>query len=116
MTPTIVLKDGMPVLVTGAPGGSRIITTVLEVVINSIDFNRPIAQAVAAPRVHDQWRPDTVLIEPGVPAATRRALEKLGHKITAGPLFGSAHSIAVTPDGIVGAADGRAEGSLAAGF
>lgn len=116
MTPTIVLKDGRPVLVTGAPGGSRIITTVLEVIVNSIDFGRPIAQAVAAPRVHHQWLPDAVLVEPGVPAATRRALEKFGHKIEAGPLFGSAHSIAVTPEGFIGAADGRADGSLAAGF
>lgn len=113
MTPTIVLKDGAAVLVTGAPGGSRIITTVLQVVVNRIDFDRPIAQAVAAPRLHHQWRPDAVLVEPGVPAATRRALEKLGHKIEAAPLFGSAHSIAVTPEGFVGAADSRAAGSLA---
>lgn len=116
MTPTIVLKDGAPVLVTGAPGGSRIITTVLQVIVNNIDFDRPIAEAVAAPRVHDQWRPDTVLVEPGVPATTRRALEKLGHRIEVGRRFGSANSIAVTPEGFVGAADGRAEGSLAAGF
>lgn len=116
MTPTIVLKDGAPVLVTGAPGGGRIITTVLQVIVNSIDFNRPIAQAVAAPRVHHQWRPDVVLVEPGLPAATRRALEKLGHRLELGPLFGSAHSIAVTPKGFVGAADARAAGSLAAGL
>ncbi|MEZ5785001.1 MAG: gamma-glutamyltransferase [Xanthobacteraceae bacterium] len=115
MTPTIVLKDGAPVVVTGAPGGGRIITTVLQVIVNSIDFDRPIAQAVAAPRVHHQWRPDAVLVEPALPAATRRALEKLGHKLELGPLFGSAHSIAVTPEGFVGAADTRAAGSLAAG-
>jgi len=116
MTPTIVLKDGAPVLITGAPGGSRIITTVLQVIVNSIDFDRPVAQAVAAPRVHHQWRPDAVLVEPGVPAATRRALEKLGHKVEAGPLFGAANSIAVTPEGFVGAADSRAAGALAAGL
>jgi gamma-glutamyltranspeptidase/glutathione hydrolase len=116
MTPTIVLKDGAPVLITGAPGGSRIITTVLQVIVNSIDFDLPVAQAVAAPRVHHQWRPDAVLVEPGVPAATRRALEKLGHKVEAGPLFGAANSIAVTPKGFVGAADSRAAGGLAAGL
>ena len=61
MTPTIVLKNGKPLLVTGAPGGSRIITTVLQVVVNAIDFQEGIADAVAAPRVHHQWQPDVVL-------------------------------------------------------
>jgi gamma-glutamyltranspeptidase/glutathione hydrolase len=116
MTPTIVFKDGRPVLVTGAPGGSRIITTVLQVIVNSIDFRRPVAEAVAAPRIHHQWRPDEVVAEPGIPRATIRALEKLGHKVENGPLFGSAHSIAVTPQGLVGAADTRAPGAAAAGF
>jgi gamma-glutamyltranspeptidase / glutathione hydrolase len=116
MTPTIVLKDGRPELVTGAPGGNRIISTVLQVIVNSIDFGRPIADAVAAPRVHHQWRPDEVLVERGLPAATIRALEKRGHAVKVGSIFGSAHSIAVTPKGLVGAADLRAQGSLAAGF
>jgi gamma-glutamyltranspeptidase/glutathione hydrolase len=116
MTPTIVLKDGRPELVTGAPGGSRIISTVLQVIVNSIDFGRPIADAVAAPRVHHQWRPDEVVVERSLPAATVRDLEKRGHSVRVGPIFGSAHSIAVTPQGLVGAADPRAQGSLAAGF
>src|SRR5207302_4941832 len=55
MTPTIVLKDGKPFLVTGSPGGSRIITTVLQVIVNVIDRGMPIAEAVAAPRLHAQW-------------------------------------------------------------
>ncbi|MEZ5891004.1 MAG: gamma-glutamyltransferase [Xanthobacteraceae bacterium] len=116
MTPTIVLKDGKPQLITGAPGGSRIITTVLQVIVNHIDFGRPITDAVAAPRVHHQWRPDEMLVERMLPAATVRALKKRGHQAEAGSVFGSAHSIAVTPKGIVGAADPRARDSLAVGF
>ncbi len=65
MTPTIVLKDGKPFLVTGSPGGSRIITAVLQVISNVIDRKLPIADAVAEPRLHHQWLPDQVLVERG---------------------------------------------------
>ena len=116
MTPTIVLKDGRPVLVTGAPGGGRIISTVLQVIVNGIDFGLPLAEAVGAPRVHHQWRPDEVVAEPSLPAATIRALEKRGHAVRVGPPFGSAHSIAITPQGLVGVADPRASGSGAVGL
>jgi gamma-glutamyltranspeptidase/glutathione hydrolase len=116
MTPTIVLKDGAPVFVTGAPGGSRIITSVLQVLVNAIDFRKPIAEAVAAPRVHHQWLPDEVVVERTLPAETVRALTARGHKVRVGPTSGSANSIAVTPAGLVGAADTRAKGALAAGF
>jgi gamma-glutamyltranspeptidase/glutathione hydrolase len=116
MTPTIVLKDGAPAFVTGAPGGSRIITTVLQVLVNAIDFKKPIAEAVAAPRVHDQWLPDEVLVERTLPSETVRALMARGHNVRVGATMGSAHSIAVTPAGLVGAADSRAKGSLAAGY
>jgi gamma-glutamyltranspeptidase / glutathione hydrolase len=116
MTPTIVLKNGKPVLGTGAPGGSRIITTVLQIVVNAIDFQEGIADAVAAPRVHHQWQPDVVLIERGLPDATIQGLQVRGHTIRVGPVSGSAHSIAVTPKGLVGAADARSRGALAAGY
>ena len=116
MTPTIVLKDGKPILVTGSPGGSRIITTVLQVIVNALDGRKPIGDAVAAPRLHHQWWPDEVLMEPGFSANKIRALTKLGHVVTMGPLFGSAHSIEVTPQGLVGAADLRARGAAAAGY
>jgi gamma-glutamyltranspeptidase/glutathione hydrolase len=116
MTPTIVLKDGAAAFVTGAPGGSRIITSVLQVLVNAIDFKRPIAEAVAAPRVHHQWLPDEVVVERTLPAETVRALVARGHKVRVGPTMGSAHSIAVTPSGLVGAADSRAKGALAAGY
>jgi len=116
MTPTIVLKDGAPAFVTGAPGGSRIITTVLQVLVNAIDFDKPIAEAVAAPRVHDQWLPDEVVAERTLSPDVVRALAARGHTVRVGPTMGSAHSIAVTPAGIVGAADSRAKGALAAGY
>ena len=116
MTPTIVLKDGAPAFVTGAPGGSRIITTVLDVLVNAIDFRKPIAEAVAAPRVHDQWLPDEVLVERTLSAETIKALAARGHQVHIGPTGGSANSIAVTPAGLVGAADTRARGAFAAGY
>ncbi len=116
MTPTIVFKDTKPVLVTGAPGGSRIITTVLQVILNTIDGHMTIGNAVAAPRLHDQWLPYEVLVERGFPTDKVRALTAMGHVVRIGPLFGSAHSIAVTPELRTGAADMRARGAAAAGY
>jgi gamma-glutamyltranspeptidase/glutathione hydrolase len=116
MSPTIVFKDTKPVLVTGAPGGSRIITTVLQVIVNVIDGHMTIGDAITAPRVHHQWLPDEVVVESHFPADKARALAALGHKVRFGPLFGSAHSIAVGPDVITGAADLRARGAAAAGY
>jgi gamma-glutamyltranspeptidase/glutathione hydrolase len=116
MTPTIVLKDTKPVLATGAPGGSRIITTVLQVIVNAIDGHMTIGNAVAAPRLHHQWMPDEVVVEPNFPAPKAHALAALGHKLRSDTVFGSAHSIAVTPEGLVGAADLRSRGAAAAGY
>jgi gamma-glutamyltranspeptidase/glutathione hydrolase len=116
MTPTIVLKDTKPVLVTGAPGGSRIITTVLQVIVNAIDGRMTIGNAVAAPRLHHQWVPDEVVVERNFPTPKARALAALGHKLRSEMVFGSAHSIAVTAEGLIGAADLRARGAAAAGY
>ncbi|MGA9004956.1 MAG: gamma-glutamyltransferase, partial [Pseudolabrys sp.] len=116
MTPTIVMKDGKPFLVTGSPGGSRIITTVLQVIVNAIDFNMPIGKAVSAPRVHQQWQPAQVYVEPGFAPEVLEALANRGHEIVPTPPQTSANSIEVTADGYVGAADRRTRGSLAAGF
>ncbi|MEX2035536.1 MAG: gamma-glutamyltransferase [Xanthobacteraceae bacterium] len=120
MTPTIVLKNGRPFLVTGSPGGSRIITTVLDVLLNVIDYRMGIAEAVGAPRIHHQWMPDEVSVEPGVPAKIIKALEARGHKVV--PRFPgtSANSILVTRrlvgrQRLIGAADTRTRGALAAG-
>lgn len=116
MTPTIVTKNGRPVIVTGSPGGSRIITTVLQVIVNVIDRNMDAYEAVASPRVHHQWSPDRVLVEQGLPNEALTALEGRGHKLDRRPYGGtSANTILVTPRGLVGAADPRTRGSLAAG-
>jgi gamma-glutamyltranspeptidase / glutathione hydrolase len=116
MTPTIVFKDGKPTLVTGAPGGSRIITTVLQVILNAIDGHMPIGDAVSAPRLHHQWWPDEVVVEPYFPPEKVLALVALGHRVRLGSLFGSANSIAISLDSLTGAADLRARGSGAAGY
>jgi len=117
MTPTIVTKNGRPLIVTGSPGGSRIITSVLQVVVNVIDHNMDVAEAVSAPRIHHQWSPDRVIVEQGLANDVVTALEGRGHKIERRPYGGtSANTILVTPRGFVGAADPRTRGSLAAGF
>ena len=116
MSPTIVLKDGKPFLITGSPGGSVIITTVLQIVVDMIDRNMDIAAAVSAPRVHHQWLPDHVDADPGLAGELIAALQARGDAVATRRLPSSANSILVTPDGFVGAADPRTRGSLAAGF
>ncbi len=116
MTPTIILKDGKPFLITGSPGGSRIITTVLQVIVNVIDRDMDIASAVSAPRLHNQWMPDQVFTEPGVPDAVIATLQARGDKVVPTGPFTSANSIVITPAGFVGAADPRTKGGLAVGY
>jgi gamma-glutamyltranspeptidase/glutathione hydrolase len=116
MTPTIVLKDGKPVLITGSPGGSRIITAVLQVIVNAIDFHMPVSAAVEAPRLHNQWMPDETDVEPGFSPVLLDALVARGHKIVPSAPHTSANSIAVTEHGYVGAADSRTRGAMAAGY
>jgi gamma-glutamyltranspeptidase/glutathione hydrolase len=115
MSPTIVLKDGKPVLVTGSPGGSRIISTVLQVIVNVLDYHMDIASAVAAPRLHHQWLPDEVRIEHGFPDGVIAALRAKGHTVIEPLGYASANSIAVTADGLFGAPDPRTRGAFAAG-
>jgi gamma-glutamyltranspeptidase / glutathione hydrolase len=116
MTPTIVMKDGKPFLITGSPGGSRIISTVLQIITNVIDFNLAIDQAVSAPRVHHQWQPDELYVEPGISPEILEGLVKRGYEVVPTPPQTSANSIEITADGYVGAADRRTRGSLAAGY
>jgi gamma-glutamyltranspeptidase/glutathione hydrolase len=116
MTPTIVLKDGKPFLVTGSRGGSLIINTVLQIVVDVIDRGMDIASAVSAPRLHDQWMPDQVSAEPEFAGDLIVALEARGETVVVRHLTTSANSILVTPAGIVGAADPRTRGALAAGY
>lgn len=119
MTPTIVARDGRVYLITGSPGGRTIINTVFNVVLNLLEFEMPLRDAVDAPRLHHQWMPDIVRIEQELlnehPDLIKR-LQELGHKIDAATRQqGDAHSIMVTPDRRrVGAADAR-RGGWAAG-
>ena len=115
MSPTIVLKGGRPVLVTGSPGGSRIISAVLQVVIDVLDYKMDIADAVSAPRVHHQWMPDEVRAERGFPDEVLNELRAKGHNVIVPLGQTSTNSIAVTPNGLFGAPDPRTRGAAAVG-
>lgn len=115
MSPTIVLRGGKPVLVTGSPGGSLIISTVLQVIVNVIDYRMDVAAAVAAPRLHHQWLPDKVRVERGFPDAVLFELKAMDHLIVEPMGQTSANSILVTPNGPLGAPDPRSRGAEAVG-
>ncbi len=117
MSPTLVFKDGKLVLATGSPGGSRIITVVLQVIVNVIDHGLNVAEAENAPRAHDQLWPDELRVERGVSPDTIRLLEAMGHKVVLSPSMGSANTIMRAPDGeLEGASDLRQRGTLAVGY
>jgi len=80
MTPTIVFRDGKPIMATGSPGGSTIITVVLQHILNHLDFDMNIAEAAAVPRIHHQWLPDQVVFERGISPDTIQILEEMGHE------------------------------------
>ncbi|EFC31815.1 gamma-glutamyltransferase [Campylobacter jejuni] len=112
MSPTIILKDGKVFMVVGSPGGSRIITTVLQVISNVIDHKMDISTAVEAPRFHMQWLPDEIRIEPfGIIKDVQNNLEKMGYKITEKPYMGDVNAIMIDPKTgkIVGSMDTREE-------
>ena len=116
MTPTIVLKDNKPYLVTGSPGGSRIITTTLQVIMNVIDHNMNIAEASAATRIHHQWLPDMIRIEKGLNVDTINLLENKGHKVEVKAAMGSTQTILLTEEGVYGASDPRRPSALSLGY
>lgn len=98
MAPTIVLKDGKLLMVTGSPGGSTIISTVLESILNVVDFGMNMQQAVDAPRVHHQWLPDVVTVEPGyLTPQSQQALRAMGHQIAERPPWGADEAILRNP-------------------
>lgn len=118
MSPTIVLKAGRPFLVTGSQGGSRIISTVAQIIMNVIDHDMNIQEAVNAVRIHHQWLPDELKIEEGLSLDTIQLLTQMGHKIVVKPTMGSsASSILMAPTQKIyfGAADPRRNG-LAQGY
>ncbi|MDJ0879255.1 MAG: gamma-glutamyltransferase [Halieaceae bacterium] len=117
MTPTMVFRDGKPWLATGSPGGSIIITAVLQTIINAMEFEMNIASAAAAPRVHHQWMPDQLRIERGISPDTRRLLEAMGHEvIDTKRTLGRTQSIMLDDGLLYGATDGRRPGGWVAGY
>jgi len=116
MTPTVVLRDGMPFLATGSPGGSRIITTTVQVIMNVIDHGMNLAEATAAPRVHHQWLPDELRVEEGISADTLDLLSARGHEVVTRNAMGSTQSVMRVEEGFLGAADPRRRGALALGY
>lgn len=122
MTPTIVAKNGKPYVLVGSPGGRTIINTVLQVVVNVVDFDMDIAEAIAAPRIHHQWLPNVLRLEKfGTTKDSQRLLEMMGHRVRVSNYsraHGSAMGIMIDPEtGLrLGSADPRAPDGAAMGF
>jgi gamma-glutamyltranspeptidase/glutathione hydrolase len=115
MAPTIVVRGGKPFLVLGAPGGPRIVTAVLEVLLNVIDFRMNVQDAVDAPRFHHQWKPDKLYLEQGISPDTVAILQDMGHQVDYSPGLVLARVNAILSDGgwLQGAADSRWVGKAA---
>ncbi|MDC7701669.1 gamma-glutamyltransferase [Vogesella indigofera] len=107
MSPTLVLKNGKPWLVTGSPGGARIITTTLQTIVNAIDFGMNPAEAAATPRIHHQWLPDELRVEKGLSPDTLSILRQQGYKVSVKPTMGRTQTIQVLEDGFYGFSDPR---------
>lgn len=123
MSPTIVFKDGAPYLVTGSPGGSTIITTVLQILLNILEFDMNVMEATAQPRIHHQWLPDIVMVEPDLSRDTLSLLHDRGFafrtretSVFERNVMGRANSILYDGDHFYGAADPRATSAGVAGL
>ncbi|WP_289115890.1 gamma-glutamyltransferase [uncultured Psychrobacter sp.] len=116
MSPTLVFKDNKPYIVTGSPGGSRIITTVIQIISNVIDHDMNIAEATHAPRIHDQWLPDEIRIEKALNVDTVKKLESMGHTVSPKSAMGSTQSIMLTPNGLYGSSDPRIVDAAVVGY
>jgi gamma-glutamyltranspeptidase/glutathione hydrolase len=117
MTPTIIFKNGVPFLATGSLGGSRIITTTLQVIVNIIDYGMDVAAATVAPRMHHQWQPDELWVEEGLASEhTLDLLRARGHQIVVKKSIGSTQSVLRMPPRFLGASDPRSPGALTLGY
>lgn len=116
MTPVIVMRDGQPWLATGTPGGARIITTVLQTLINTIDFKMNIAEALSMPRVHHQWMPDFLRIERGISPDTIDVLKQKGHDVRVMPTMGRVQTVQKNHGVLFGASDPRNPDGAAIGI
>lgn len=115
MTPTLLLADGRAVGAIGSPDGSRIITAVLQVIVNLVDHGMNLAEATAAPRVHHQWLPDRIWAEEGVSEDTLDLLRRMGHVVERRRAFGAVQAAVAAAGGFRGVSDPRRPGGLAAG-
>ena len=115
MTPAIVFRDEKPYLVVGSPGGSTIINTVLQIILNVVDHDMNIAEATYAPRLHQNWRPTELEIERGFNVDTLGILKGMGHEIEVRDTIGSAQTLMLENDQILAAPDPRRPGSGASG-
>ena len=115
MTPTMVFKDGEPIVATGSPGGSRIIMAVLQMIVNVIDHEMNIGVAANAPRMHHQWQPNILQIESGFSPDTISELQRRGHAIRGGRTIGNVNSVSQQDGYYQGAADPRRPGGGAVG-
>jgi gamma-glutamyltranspeptidase/glutathione hydrolase len=114
MTPTIVFdQKGLPILTTGSPGGSTIITIVLQIILNVLEFDMGIAEASSVPRIHHQWFPDRLYLESGISEDTKSVLKTIGHKISPRTrIMGSTQSIQKGPNNFLfGKSDPRRQGA-----
>jgi gamma-glutamyltranspeptidase/glutathione hydrolase len=116
MSPTILLRDGEVELVTGSPGGSRIITIVLQTILDVVEHGMNVAEAAANVRIHHQWQPDELRIERGLSLDTIRLLEGKGHRVRVQPTIGSVQSISRSGEWLMGASDPRQRGSATLGY
>ena len=110
MAPIIVAHDGRPVLAAGGSGGPLILSGTLQVLLNVLDFGFDATAAVAAPRIHDQWAPPVLVVEPGVPATTREVLARYGHTVKEVPAMGAIQAVRRDAGVFEGAADPRKGG------
>jgi gamma-glutamyltranspeptidase/glutathione hydrolase len=109
MTPTIVLKGGRPLLVTGTPGGTTIPTSVLQTLVNVIDYKLSPEEAVNRPKFHHQWLPDLVYVEKDFDSGTVKALEKMGYVLKKREAIGRTELIMIRGKELIGVADKRGE-------
>ncbi len=109
MSPTIVLKDGKPYLVLGTPGGTTITTQVYQVLVNTLEFNLSLEDAVWKPRFHHQWLPDVVYVEKSFPMDVRKKLEEMGYKIVERGSIGRFEAIKISNNKVEAVADNRGD-------
>jgi gamma-glutamyltranspeptidase/glutathione hydrolase len=110
MTPTILLKEGKLFMVVGGPGGGRIPSSVLQTILNVVDFGLNVQDAIDRPRFHHQWRPDQISMEPGFSPDTIKLLESRGHTVEVTRPASLIEAIVITQGWLEGGSDGRGYG------